>query len=185
MKKGNPTQISNLTAEIIDLFLGIPESFIYSFDREEFYRMMHGFSKEKVYTYSKIAKILHSLKRSGYVRIEKQDKDNQKIIFTNKAHLAIIDRQVARNPQDGIFRFVSFDIPEEKRRNRDQFRRSIKRMGFIQIQKSLWVTNKNVGNYVEIAANEYQVSEYIVYLVTVGTNIDWFLKDLFDDQKES
>ncbi|MFA5934631.1 MAG: CRISPR-associated endonuclease Cas2 [Candidatus Paceibacterota bacterium] len=34
---------------------------------------------------------------------------------------------------------VVYDIPEEKKKERDWFRRNLKRLGFIMIQRSIWV----------------------------------------------
>ena len=43
----------------------------------------------------------------------------------------------------------SFDVPEDQRRLRDYIRRLLKRLGFMQIHRSVWFCKKNVGNYVE------------------------------------
>jgi len=175
MKKETKQKIKNVTIEIIDFFLGIPESVVNGFDRNEFYRLMQGHSGEKELTCSNIAKFITNLKNRGYIEIQATSNNSESIIFTNKARLAIIDRLIKRTKNDNKYCFVSFDIPEDMRINRDQFRRTIKRMGFVQVQKSLWVIDKNVGEYVEMAAEEYSVNEYVVYLVTEATNIDTLL----------
>ena len=71
-----------------------------------------------------------------------------------------------------IFLFVSFDIPEKLNSGRNSFRRVIKKLGFLKIQNSLWVINKNISDLVEMAAIEYGVAEYVVYIVSSETNID-------------
>ncbi len=174
MKKNTKNGIKNITIEIIDYFLCISESLISVIDRKEFYRIINGYPAEKALTYSNISKIISNLSHRGYIEVQKAD-HSESIIFTNKAKLAVVEKLTNKNPQDNKFRFVSFDIPESKRLNRDQFRRAIKRMGFVQIQKSLWATNINVGDFVEMAANEYKVNEYIVYMVSEVTNIDQYL----------
>lgn len=44
---------------------------------------------------------------------------------------------------DGKFRIVIWDIPENKRKIRDLFRRRLKDWGFKQWQNSVWVSKKN------------------------------------------
>ena len=45
---------------------------------------------------------------------------------------------------DGKWRIVVFDIPEQKRAIRNLFRRNLKKWGFKQLQKSVWVSKHNV-----------------------------------------
>jgi len=177
IKPETKKKIKNITIEVIDFFLGLPETIMFALDRKDFYNNLSDSHPEL--TCSNIAKIISNLKRSGYIEIEKDKYNNESVVFTNKAKLAVVDKLVKRHPKSRRYCFVSFDIPERMRLNRDQFRRAIKRMGFIKIQKSLWVINRNVGKYVEMAALEYKVNDYVVYLVTEVSNIDAFLLKTF------
>ena len=175
MKKKTKQKIKNLTIEVIDFFLGIPESLVEAFDRKEFYRMMSGFSSERALTCAHIAGLISGLKRRGYIDVTKTT-NSESIRFTNKAKLAVIDRLSDNKPSSGTHIFISFDIPEHLRVNRNNFRRAIKRMGFRRIQQSLWVSDKNVGDYIEMIAKEYKVEPYIVYIVSDLTNIESFIE---------
>lgn len=42
-------------------------------------------------------------------------------------------------PWDGKWRIVMYDIPEEKKAAREQIRRLIKQLGFVQLQRSVWI----------------------------------------------
>jgi len=169
--KLSKTRIVNFTIEALDFLLGIPESFILGFDRKEFYRIMNGMPTEKVLTTSNICKLFNQFKKSGYVEIV-QESGSESIVFTNKARLAVIDKLADRIKSDSRLRFISFDIPERLSTNRDKFRRTIKRLGFVQIQKSLWVCDKNIGDLVQMAAEEYKVDQYVVYIAANETNIN-------------
>ncbi|MFA7253469.1 MAG: hypothetical protein WC107_02855 [Patescibacteria group bacterium] len=172
MKKEAKEKAKNITLEIIDFFLGIPEALVSGFDRKDAYRVAYGhFNDEQSLTCDNIAKIFYRLKKRGLVEIKKTN-SGESIRFTDKARLVVVDRITSRNGCDGTKRFVSFDIPEPKRLSRDQFRRTIKRMGFKQIQKSLWVTDRIVGDLVDIAAKEYGIQDYVVYIVSDNTNIN-------------
>jgi DNA-binding transcriptional regulator PaaX len=171
MKNKTKIRLKNFTVDVLDFLLGIPEAITMSFDRKELPRILNGFPTEKVLTMARISHFIANSKKSGYITVKKQN-GKESIAFTNKAKLAIVDRIAKRTPSDMKFRFVSFDIPESLHTNRDKFRRIIKKLGFYQIQQSLWVSSRNVGAYVELAANEYQVQQYVVYLVCEHTNIN-------------
>jgi DNA-binding transcriptional regulator PaaX len=121
-----------------------------------------------------ISKMVYELHRRKYI----ENRDGDSIVLTNKAKLKIIDRITDEEGRDGKYRLVSFDIPEIKRGNRNCFRRAIKRMGFVQVQKSLWVTDRNVSDFVEMAAKEYGVDDFVAYFVAEGTNIDKHIADV-------
>ncbi|HLC43684.1 MAG TPA: hypothetical protein VJK08_00960 [Patescibacteria group bacterium] len=144
--------------------------FVSKFDSEKsFYAEMNAMSGNRL-THHQVSKTIHRLKRSGYIEID--DTSGRSIRLTDKAKMKIVEQIAQKTLADHRHRFVSFDIPEPLHKNRDQFRRMIKRMGFRQIQQSLWVIDKNVGNMVEIAARENDVEEYIAYIISEKSNIE-------------
>jgi DNA-binding transcriptional regulator PaaX len=126
-----------------------------------------------IWSREKFRQTLYGLEKNDYIAI---NHENQSVAYTNKAKLKKIERFVRNRLEEDCYRFVSFDIPEILRRQRDAFRRALKRIGFIQIQKSLWVINKDVGDLVELAAYEYKVEKYVVYLVSSRSDIDGIIK---------
>ena len=127
------------------------------------------------YSVSNFSNLVYQCKRNGYIKIKNSNNQNS-IVLTNKAQLKIIDKIVKNQKSDGKFRFISYDIPENLRVARDQFRRTIKKLGFVQIQKSLWVCNKNVSQLVELAAYEYKVEKYVAYIVSEKSDIDGLIQ---------
>lgn len=127
----------------------------------------------------RIKRVVYDLKRYNYIELGEGDS----VKLTNKAKIKVIDKYLGLNKPDGRRRLVSFDIPETRRRQRNAFRRAIKTMGFHQIQKSLWVTNSNVGDLVEIAARENEVEDYVAYFVVESSNIDSHIKKLLKPSK--
>lgn len=126
-----------------------------------------------------ISKTIYDLKRRKYIRCE-----GDSIILTDKAKMKIVDKITKEIPASRKNHLVSFDIPEEMRRNRNQFRRTLKRIGFIQIQKSLWTIKKDVGELVESAAREHKVHNYVAYFISEKSNIDRFIAKKFDKNHE-
>jgi len=134
--------------------------------------VMYGgkdFSK-KIFT-----KELNNLKHSGYLKL-----GSDSIVLTNKAKMKLVDSIALRYPKDNKYYLVSFDIPEQMRTKRNKFRRIIKKLGFVQIQKSLWALDKNVGELVEIASYEYEVEKYVAYFVSIKSNIDGLIQRKID-----
>ncbi|PIS07668.1 hypothetical protein COT78_02390 [Candidatus Berkelbacteria bacterium CG10_big_fil_rev_8_21_14_0_10_43_13] len=179
MKKDSKKKVKNFTVEVLDFLLNIPDALAYGFDRGGLYRLMNDFPYEQTLTCSKISHIFSNLKNRGYIEVKKHN-GQESVVFTNKAKLAVIDKIAERSDVDNKYYIVSFDIPERMRIDRNKFRRTIKRLGFRQIQKSLWVTNKNFGEYVELAAYEYGVEKYVVYFVTDNTNISGIIDKMLE-----
>jgi len=179
-KKIRGSKVKNITVEILTDFLDIVEDLAdLSFSRNAAYQM---FNQNKNYDWpkTKIGRWLEGLKYSGYLEIKPEKNGEKTIIFTNKGKLKVIDKIAQKNICDGKKRFVSFDIPEDERTKRDQFRRSIKNIGFMQIQKSLWVINKNVADLIELACKEFGVEKYVVYIVSEKSDIDEYIEQKFE-----
>jgi DNA-binding transcriptional regulator PaaX len=119
-----------------------------------------------------LSKSIYELKRSGYL-----ERDGASVVLTDKAKMKIVDKIASKIKNDKRNYLVSFDIPEPMKRNRNSFRRTIKRIGFAQIQKSLWVINKDVGELVDIAIKENGVEDYVAYFVSEVSSIDKFISN--------
>lgn len=160
---------------VIEFLYKYSEHYIYKTrNRQEFYEEVHKHT-EDVITGRQLTNLFYDLKRKNYIEVIESDKEHA-IKLTNKAKIKIID-QIVESKEQSRYRFVSFDIPERLHSNRDKFRRAIKRMGFRQVQQSLWVINKNVGELVEMLAKEYKVEDYVAYIVSEKSNIDSHVRD--------
>ncbi len=54
----------------------------------------------------------------------------------------------ANNLPGGQICLISFDIPEDHKRLRNQVRHILKRLGFKQMHRSVWCCSKNISDYV-------------------------------------
>jgi len=167
-----------MLSEIIDVADSLAEL---AFDRKAAYRHLYDRTGDK-YSKSQLNRYFRNLERQGYLKTSTKTGQDS-VEFTNKAKLKILDKIRDGAREDGKNRFISFDIPEPLRTKRNQFRRTIKKLGFKQIQKSLWVVDKNIGHLVELAAYEYGVEKYIIYIVAEKTDIDGVIKKLLHGNK--
>ncbi len=121
---------------------------------------------------------LQSLERSGYIKI---DRKSNSVELTTKGRIKLLENSDDKRI-DGKWRLLSWDIPENLKEKRNQFRRSIKRIGYKQVQKSLWTCPFIVADQIELIINELQITKYVAYIITNKTNINDHLKRLFIDE---
>lgn len=123
----------------------------------------------------KLSDNIRSLEKRGYINI---NRNSNSVVLTNKGKIKLIEND--KNVKvDGKTRMLSFDIPESIRKKRDQFRYSIKRIGYKQVQKSLWASPFARADQVDIVIKELGLGKYVVYLLVEKTDIEDYLKRLF------
>lgn len=101
------------------------------------------------------------------------------IEFTEKGNKALIEAEIASRKIDHVYRFLSFDIPSDQNIKRDQFRRLIKKLGFVQVQQSLWVINKDATKAVELYMRELEIEKNVIYITSLASDVDGILDKLF------
>jgi DNA-binding transcriptional regulator PaaX len=121
---------------------------------------------------------VRSLERSGYVKISRQING---IEITNKGRIKLLENSTDKLV-DGKWRMLSFDIPEKLRKKRDQFRRSIKRIGYKKVQKSLWACPFIKSNEVELIITELEINQYTAFLLVEKTDIENYLQHKFKSE---
>lgn len=168
------------TEVLLEIIYGVSDLIdCVTISRSDLWNTINGSDYWSDWPKGRFTNTLHNLDKRGYVKLFK---GSDSIEFTNKAKLRIIDFVAGKVESDSHFRFVSFDIPEDMRQKRDLFRRAIKKLGFKQVQKSLWVVNKNVGDLVELAAYEYGVEKYVIYIASNKSDIDGVLSKKFPEK---
>jgi len=172
-------KLKNITLFILENMLDLAEDIgRLSMDRKEIYRVLNQ-NRQYEWNDSVIGRWLQNLKQRDLITIEKKYSSNS-IILTNKAKIKLVDKLAARQRKDDVYRFITFDIPEKLSYNRNKFRSILKKIGFIQIQKSLWVIDKDVSNLVELAMLECGVERYVAYIVSSKSDIDGLIKKKFE-----
>jgi len=123
----------------------------------------------------RISNNIKSLERRGYIEISPI---SNSVRLTDKGQIRLIEKSTVETI-DGKWRMLSFDIPEEFRNKRAQFRRSIKRIGFKQVQKSLWTCPFVKADKVDLIIKELELEKFVAYLLIEKTDIENHLKTLF------
>lgn len=107
---------------------------------------LFGLPSFKHYKYHTLANCASSLKRKGYII---KSKNNSTYFITHKGE-SFLQKLRNKKPYLRSFLFdkrksdpkdllIIYDIPEEKKKERDWFRRQLVSMNFLMIQRSVWV----------------------------------------------
>ena len=78
-----------------------------------------------------------------------------------KVRIFAKDDKSARKRKDGKWIMVIFDVPESKRRYRDELRKILYALGFQKFQKSVWVCPNDVLQRLEDAIRIYNLDYYV------------------------
>ena len=81
---------------------------------------------------------------------------------------------------DNKWRIVLFDIPEMHKKNRDYFTLKLKNLGFVQLQRSVWVYPFPCREEIANIAEHYSVRKYITYIETSHIDSSTDLKTRYD-----
>lgn len=180
-KKKRKNKYGQITLELLKIIEQSIEDFTDIFlDQKEIRKKIksNNFASVRLFDY------LKNLNDSDYVEIKtKTDKKKNKLFsikLTNKGKLKLLENSDDKKI-DGKWRLLSFDIPEELKSQRDSFRCAIKRIGFRQVQKSLWACPFSKAEKVELAVEYYKLDQYVAYFIVSKTDIESHLKLLFRD----
>ncbi len=127
----------------------------------------------KQYPKQKIANSLAFLKRQQLIEILEASNGMVKVRLTNKGKKRLAEYSLSaleiRKPEkwDGKWRVLMFDIPAHPKTYqyaRDALRNKIKKLGFRQIQKSVWVYPYECEDELLFIAEMFKVQKYIEIL---------------------
>ena len=99
--------------------------------------------------YQRLERYVRYLKEQHYIE---RVKEGERILYalTSKGQFELLRlqfmiqmREACSKPWNGKFYLVVFDIPEEKKKYRDFFRKLLKANGFRMLQLSVWMTRYN------------------------------------------
>lgn len=93
----------------------------------------------------KVRNSLYYLKTNEYIKVKRIGKRKYKFELTKKGKKLLAQYSFSdcalkpKHPWDGKWRMFVFDIPEKRRAARDTLRDKLKKLGFFQFQKSVWI----------------------------------------------
>lgn len=80
---------------------------------------------------------------------------------------------------DGKWRVIIFDIPDKKRRARDQIRYLFKSAGFYLLQESVWIYPYDCEDIVALLKTDFGIGKNLLYLIVEELENDRHLREEF------
>ena len=107
---------------------------------------------------------IEELLERGY--LEQIEIEGEKYLKTTpKGRLKILKKKYFRK-WDGLWRIIAFDIDEKRKKTRDLFRTKLKAIGCLPIQKSVWITPRDVSDQLEELISLLYLTENVGYFVS-------------------
>ncbi len=87
-----------------------------------------------------------------------------------------------RRPQkwDRKWRVIIFDIPDKKRKTRDQIRYLFKTAGFYLLQESVWVYPYDCEDIIALLKTDFSIGKNVLYLIAEEIENDRRLREEFN-----
>ncbi len=106
-------------------------------------------------------------------------KKGEKEAFWASMNAELSGYKIHKQKWDGKWRIILFDIPEKKRALRDYLRSVIKRCGFKEFQKSIWVCPYKIPDFLKEILSEENILPYTRFITTTSIDFDKDLKKIF------
>ncbi len=129
---------------------------------EDFCNNTHIYAKgyDRPLKKNSIAKAVARLRRGEFINIAHSE--NELVLkLTEKGQKLSKLQFILDQEWDGLYRIVVFDIPEQYQKVRRQLRIQLKEWEFHQLQKSVWVTKKNVLKELRDFTNSVKIDKWV------------------------
>ena len=117
-----------------------------------------------------IERAFNRLLAGGYIK-RKWSRGKEVVAITDRGHqrlhAATLRQQTIAVPKrwDGRWRLVFFDIPHVERVAREMLRRKLKELGFLPVQKSVYLHPYECYDVIKNLRNFYHIDRYLQYAV--------------------
>ena len=113
--------------------------------------------------YEELRRFYYRLRQKGLVNYAKHSLTSIEITARGQRKLAdLFVRYQKKRPWDGNIYVITYDIPEKKRRTRDQLRLVLKKTNCVQLHKSVWITPYNPHRLLGDFAKRNHVRDCII-----------------------
>lgn len=138
-------------------------------------------SKYKKYSFNRS---LTRLKNTGLIIFEKTERGNfARLTLKGQEklrQLRVNNFQIKKPKKwDGKWRMLIFDIKEERKGTRDKIRFTLKRIGFLRLQDSVWVCPYDCEDFINLMKADFKVGKDLLYVVADKIENDQFLLKYF------
>jgi hypothetical protein len=137
----------------------------------QYFRILGAFKKDwKILDNTQFSRSIESLLKQGLVKCETRDDGTLDVKLTKKGRLQslfyepITNYHFNKEKWDGYWRIVMFDIPREKNNIRDTFRFQLKRLGFVELQQSVFISPYDASEVIDTLSTLHDVFDCVIYI---------------------
>lgn len=165
------------------LMAGIALGLAYTPKRQR--RILQEVGKEwKKIDEEKLKRDVGDLYRSKFVGVKENPDGSCSYVLTETGEqralaYRIKEMKVSKQPWDGKWRIVIFDIPEKVRRARDALRKKLRDFGFYELQKSAFILPYECKNEIGLLVEFWGIRKYVRYGVLETIDNEPHLKSYF------
>lgn len=147
----------------------------------EIEKVWTGYNK---YSRQNINNQINSLYKSKLIKRNYNKNGSITVILTNKGKIKALtyklsEMNLQKGDWDKKWRVVFFDIPEKQRAHRDIFRDNLKKIGFYELQKSVFIFPYECENEIEFLIEFYNIRKWARFAVLEKIDDDVYLKKAF------
>lgn len=128
---------------------------------------------------------INGLYRNKLIDLKEMSDGSHRMILLDKGRKKIlsykIDDLVIQRPKqwDRKWRMVLFDVPKDKKEMRDALRFHLKRLGFFQYQKSVFIFPYQCKNEIDFLIEFYEARPYVRTLTIIDVDNGRHLREIF------
>ncbi len=111
----------------------------------------------------------------GTIVLKLNNKGKEKILRYQLENIQI----PAMKKWDGKWRIVLFDIPEPKKKIRDALRLHLKKLGFFEFQKSVFIHPFNCQNEIDFLIEFYNIRSHVRFVIAESLDNELHLRKHF------
>ena len=134
---------------------------------------------------------LNYLKYRGFIKVDQNPDGSYSVKTTafgkHQAEKYILDEVSIKIPKkwDKQWRVIIFDIPADKQKNRLAFLSKLKVLGFIMLQKSVWVHPFECKDEISVLARAFEIDTHIQHLLCNSISAGEYLKEEFEKRNNT
>ena len=118
--------------------------------------------------------VIEEIPDNGEVVFKLSDKGKQKVFKYQLEEISL-----KKNKWDKKWRLLIYDIPKNKKKEADAFRRLIKKLNFLKIQKSVYLTPYKCSNEIDFLKTLYHIEDHVTIISISDIDGEKSYKDYF------
>ncbi len=128
---------------------------------------------KRIARYQYLKRTIKRLHQQGFIKIAKQHR-KKKVILTDKGLMHFMSHTIEDlaipEPEkwDGAWRAIAFDIPETRKTARDALRHKLQDLGFLRLQKSLFVYPHPCREEIDYLIEVFNIWKHVTFFETLS-----------------